>query len=252
MNILQEIFTDHYEEIKYTLHPRPAEMENIDKMINCGDPSFGGAMYGCTNCGNLKFVPFRCHNRFCPICGNKYSMERTTSMSFKLINVRHRHCVFTIDASLRDFFLQDRSLLNCLFHSVSSVVLRLFSKMNKHKNFTPGFIMVLHTFGRDLKWNPHIHCLISEGGYSDDAFWRNVSHFNYTFLRNAFRSFNRWRTAILSSFGYDPHIKEEPYHEKEDQRATRKIYFKSSRRYDIRGHSPYERGEPAGYGLFPK
>ena len=31
--------------------------------------------------------------------------------------------------------------------------------------------MVLHTFGRDLKWNPHIHCLISEGGYSyDDVF----------------------------------------------------------------------------------
>ena len=206
MNILQEIFTDHYEEIKYTLHPRPAEMENIDKMINCGDPSYGGAMYGCTHCGNLKFVPFRCHSRFCPTCGNKYSMDRTTSMSFKLVNVRHRHCVFTIDASLRDFFLQDRSLLNCLFHSVSSVVLRLFSKMNKHKNFTPGFIMVLHTFGRDLKWNPHIHCLISEGGYSDDAFWRNVSHFNYTFLRNAFRSFNRWRTAILSSFGYDPLI----------------------------------------------
>ena len=144
-------------------------MENIDKMVNCGDPSSGGAMYGCTNCGNLKFVPFRCHSRFCPICGNKYSMDRTTSMSFKLVNVRHRHCVFTIDASLRDFFLQDRSLLNCLFHSVSSVVLRLFSKMNKHKNFTPGFIMVLHTFGRDLKWNPHIHCLISEGGYSDDA-----------------------------------------------------------------------------------
>ena len=188
MNILQEIFTDHYEKIKYTLHPRPAEMENIDKMINCGNPSYGSAMYGCTHCGNLKFVPFRCHSRFCPTCGNKYSMDRTTSMSFKLVNVRHRHCVFTIDASLRDFFLQDRSLLNCLFHSVSSVVLRLFSKMNKHKNFTPGFIMALHTFGRDLKWNPHIHCLISEGGYSDDAFWRNVSHFNYTFLRNAFRT----------------------------------------------------------------
>ena len=79
MNILQEIFTDHYEEIKYTLHPRPAEMENIDKMINCGDPSYGGAMYGCIHCGNLKFVPFRCHSRFCPTCGNKYSMDRTTS-----------------------------------------------------------------------------------------------------------------------------------------------------------------------------
>ena len=145
-------------------------MENIDKMIHCGDPSFGGAMYGCPHCGKLKFVPFRCHSRFCPTCGNKYAMDRTTSMSFKLVNVTHRHCVFTIDENLREFFLKDRSLLDCLFHSVNSVITRMFFKMNKSKNFTPGFIMVLHTFGRDLKWNPHIHCLISEGGYSDDGF----------------------------------------------------------------------------------
>ena len=202
MNVLQQIFTDYYEEIEYTLHPRKTEIENIDKMIHCGDPSFGGAMYGCPHCGNLKFVPFRCHSRFCPTCGNKYAMERTTSMSFKLVNVTHRHCVFTIDKSLREFFLKDRSLLDYLFHSANSVITRMFYKMNKSKNFTPGFIMVLHTFGRDLKWNPHIHCLISEGGYSDDGFWRNVKHFDYTFLRNAFRTalLNEMESKIGSSF----------------------------------------------------
>ena len=202
MNVLQQIFTDYYEEIEYTLHPRKTEMENIDKMIHCGDPSFGGAMYGCPHCGKLKFVPFRCHSRFCPTCGNKYAMERTTSMSFKLVNVTHRHCVFTIDKSLREFFLKDRSLLDCLFHSANSVITRMFYKMNKSKNFTPGFIMVLHTFGRVLKWNPHIHCLISEGGYSDDGFWRNVKHFDYTFLRNAFRTalLNEMESKIGSSF----------------------------------------------------
>ena len=202
MNVLQQIFTDYYEEIEYTRHPRKTEMENIDKMIHCGDPSFGGAMYGCPHCGNLKFVPFRCHSRFCPTCGNKYAMERTTSMSFKLVNVTHRHCVFTIDKSLREFFLKDRSLLDCLFHSANSVITRMFYKMNKSKNFTPGFIMVLHTFGRDLKWNPHIHCLISEGGYSDDGVWRNVKHFDYTFLRNAFRTalLNEMESKIGSSF----------------------------------------------------
>ena len=188
MNILQRIFTDHYEEIIYTLHPRKTEIDNIDKMIHCGDPSFGGAMFACPSCGKLKFVPFRCHSRFCPTCGNKYSMQRTTSMSFKLINVVHRHCVFTIDAQLRDFFLLDRSLLDCLFHAVNSVVSRMLFNLHKSLNFTPGFIMVLHTFGRDLKWNPHIHCLISEGAYSDNGFWRNVHHFNYTFLRNSFRT----------------------------------------------------------------
>lgn len=42
-------------------------MENIDKMLNCGEPSFGDVMYICTHRGKFKFVPFRCHSRFCPI-----------------------------------------------------------------------------------------------------------------------------------------------------------------------------------------
>ena len=64
MNILQTIFNDHYEEMLYILHPRQAVIDNVDKMINCGDPAFGGAMYACSKCGNLKFVPFRCRRDF--------------------------------------------------------------------------------------------------------------------------------------------------------------------------------------------
>ena len=176
----------------YELHPRQSVIENVNRMINCGDPSFGGVMYGCTSCGTLKFAPFRCHSRFCPTCGTKYSIDRATSMSFKIVNVQHRHCVFTIDSELRPFFLQDRSLLGLLFDAVQSVILRMFHKENKTEKFTPGFICVLHTFGRDLKWNPHIHCLVSEGGIGKSGLWRANKHFNYTFLRNAFR------TALLN------------------------------------------------------
>ena len=202
MNTLQSIFTDYYEHIIYELHPRPAVIENVNKMIHCGDSSHGGAMYGCPHCGNLKFVPFRCKSRFCPSCGNKYNQLRSFHMACKLVSCTHRHCVFTIPEELRTYFLTDRPLLSCLFHSVRDVVLRMFSKMNKAENFTPGFICVLHTFGRDLKWNPHIHCLISEGGYSDDGLWRHVKHFNYTYLRNAFRTalLNEMESRIGSSF----------------------------------------------------
>ena len=202
MNILQEIFRDHYEEILYTLHPRPTEIENIDKMINCGDPAFGGAMYGCPECGHLHFVPFRCHSRFCPTCGNLYARKRATAMAGKLINCNHRHCVFTIPEELRPYFLEDRSRLDCLFNAVRSVVLRMFHRLNKSRNFVPGFICVLHTFGRPLEWNPHIHCLISEGGFSDDGFWRKVTHFNYTYLRNSFRTalLNELESQIGPSF----------------------------------------------------
>ena len=137
-------------------------------------------------------------------------MERTTSMSFKLVNVSHRHCVFTIAQNLRDFFLQDRALLNCLFHAVNSVISRMFFKMNKSKNFTPGFIMILHTFDRDLKWNPHIpekhFKMIRYGGLcarhrkTDAKLFRVISKNKH----RIYRSFYQWRTAILSSFGYDP------------------------------------------------
>ena len=137
MNILQKIFIEHYEEMIYLQHPRDAIVENVEKMIHCGDPSYGGAMYICPNCGNFKFTAFRCHSRFCPTCGNMYSIDRTTAMSFKIIDVQHRHCVFTIDDSLRPFFLKDRSLLNCLFSAVNSVISRMFHKENKSELFTP-------------------------------------------------------------------------------------------------------------------
>ena len=166
-------------------------MENIDKMLNCGNPSFGGAMYVCTTCHNMKFVPFHCKSRFCPTCGVKYSQERSTSMAFKLVNCTHRHCVFTIDEKLRHFFLEDRSLLNCLFRAVQSVILHMFNKINKSQNFVPGFICVLHTFGRPLEWNPHIHCILSESG---------IHKSKHRFIK----SFTKWRQDILLSFGYDP------------------------------------------------
>ena len=92
MNILQSIFTDYYEHIIYELHSRPAVIENVNKMIHCGDSSHGGAMYDCPHCGNLKFVPFRCKSRFCPSCGNKYNQLRSFHMSCKLVSCVHRHC----------------------------------------------------------------------------------------------------------------------------------------------------------------
>jgi len=147
------------------LHPRTSVIENINRMINCGDPAFGGVMYGCADCGTLKFAAFRCHSRFCTTCGTKYSIDRTTSMSFKIINVQHRHCVFTIDSELRHFFLKDRSLLGLLFSAVQSVILHMFHKENKTESFTPGFICVLHTspnmlllsYMEEITMSKHLH-----------------------------------------------------------------------------------------------
>ena len=70
--IVKKTYIIYYEIIEYDLKPRPVVMENIEKVINCGDPSYGGAMYICTHCKNWKFVPFRCHvvvKHFCNTYG---------------------------------------------------------------------------------------------------------------------------------------------------------------------------------------
>ncbi|WP_416387950.1 transposase zinc-binding domain-containing protein [Enterocloster citroniae] len=172
---------------KYVIRPGKNVLDNIDRTIHCHDPSYGGAFFACPHCGILKFGPFSRKSRFCPSCGNTYNQKRAFRMSCKLVSCNHRHCVFTIPEELRSFFLMDHSLLNCLFHSVRNVILRMFFKLNKSEHFTPGFICVLHTFGRDLKWNPHTHALISEGGASNFTSWRPNTHFDYVFLHLAFR-----------------------------------------------------------------
>lgn len=75
-------------------------------------------------------------------------------------------------------------------------------KENKSELFTPGFICVLHTFGRDLKCNPHIHCLVSEGGIGNSLRWRHKKHFNYKLLRDSFQTalLNELHSRIGDSF----------------------------------------------------
>ncbi len=159
-NIIQQMCLEHYEEIIYGLHPRPVVLDNIDRLLKCGDPDYGGALYICPCCGEIKYVPYRCHSKLCSTCGAMYSLKRAQAMQSIMIDVTHRHIVFTIDEELRPYFLKDRSLLNLLFDSVEEVLSRCFQKFARKTQkeiLHPGFVMTLHTFGRPLEWNPHIH-----------------------------------------------------------------------------------------------
>ena len=120
-------------------------------------------------------------------------MDRALEISSKLINCKHRHMVFTIPKELRSYFFKDYKLLDLLFKAVEDTLRFYFFKRAKSKKFKPGVVLVLHTFGRDLKWNPHIHCLVTEGASSNikdcpkSDIWIKLTYFNYESLRKSFR-----------------------------------------------------------------
>src|SRR5574344_1472526 len=164
---LKGIFSDYWDSFlifakKRNLTIRAVVIRDVDRMIKCKTPALGFSLYKCPNCGNEKVVPHTCKSRFCNSCGIKYVKERALSIESKLITGTHRHLVFTISDILWPLFLKDRNRLNFMFEAVSKTLLSWYNEKYKHLNLKPGFILTLHTFGRDDKWNVHIHCLLSE------------------------------------------------------------------------------------------
>ena len=86
------------------------------------------------------------------------------------------------------FFKKIGLYLIFLFDDVFSTILSWFYEQNHKENFTPGFISTLHTFGRDLKWNPHIHVLITEGVAGNFTPWKKFVVFPFIMLRNLFQN----------------------------------------------------------------
>lgn len=189
---IKQIFRDHWTAFILQFHKiRPVVIREVSRMLSCGDPSMGYALYVCPSCGAYKFVPFRCHSRFCNTCGVAYQSDRSDSISLKLVNCRHRHVVFTIPEELRPYFRADRKLLHVLFRSSAQVIHDWLLKQNKKEQFTAGMVVGLHTFGRDLKWNPHIHMLLTEGAVGRFTKWKDIHHIPFTMLRK------RWQTTLL-------------------------------------------------------
>lgn len=70
------------------------------------------------------------------------------------------------------------------YNKKSKKLVKYVSKVVK----TPGFIAFLHTFGRDLKWNPHIHVLIAEIELCSNGLIRKHGYFDFDALSKRFQT----------------------------------------------------------------
>ncbi len=87
--------------------------------------------------------------------------------------VAYHHLVFTIPWQLRAICLLNRAvILNILF---SAAAMSLLSWTKDNGGYITGIYIVLHTFGSDIKFHPHLHILITAGGLSlDHQHWINA------------------------------------------------------------------------------
>jgi hypothetical protein len=190
---IKSILEDHWNGFLslYGKRVRKNVKKEVEKVLNCKDIRNGYIEFKCDNCNTTKKVGFTCKSRFCTSCGKIYTDNWIENMLGNLINVKHRHMVFTIPEELRKFFGTDRERLKILPKSAAKAVTSWMHSLNKTEQFTPGIVTVIHTFGRDLKWNPHVHMMITEGGKGNVSEWRHIRYFSYEGLRK------RWQKVLL-------------------------------------------------------
>jgi hypothetical protein len=190
----------------YSHRIRPSVIENVNKVVCCGTGSLGFSLFSC-HCGNSLSVPFTCKSRFCSRCGKVACdnwMKRV--ISWALPDMRYRHIVFTIPEELRlTLILNRKAGLDSLFIASKNTLIQVF-----HDKFdcVPGIISIVHTFGSDIKWNPHVHVIITSGGVSSDKkSWIWTDFIPYSLLRTAWKThlintLRRWAKSVHSPNEY--------------------------------------------------
>ena len=176
------------------------------KMLKYKKLELGMSYYECENCGNFHITFHTCKSSFCPTCGKKRRNQIAANVSRKIkrrnqiaanvsrkiINVPHRQLVFTLPKELRGYFRLYKDLLSILFEAANESLVNIL-KNHAPKKFREekrkiGAICFLYTFGRDLKWHPHIHVLFAE----KDIF----EEFRGLFIRNSEYFVGNWRVRV--------------------------------------------------------
>jgi hypothetical protein len=143
----------------------------------------GCHLFKCPDCDTVKVVPHSCKSVFCSSCGKVRTDAWCKELLSDLLEVKYRHLVFTLPWEIRLPIQDNRKiLLPVIFRAAARAILSLTSGLpipksregkkyikSRKRKYVPGVMVVLHTFGSDLKWNVHVHVVVTCGGLSLDG-----------------------------------------------------------------------------------
>ena len=156
----------------------------LRRLMICRTAALGYHLYRCSDqdCGHIQYRYHSCRDRHCPNCGALKKQEWIEARMQELLPVKYYHVVFTLPHELNSLVLGHRKLLFKLLFDASSQTLLTFAKDPQYLAAVPGIISVLHTWGQQLSFHPHIHCIVSGGGITKDNTWKETKKNHYRFL----------------------------------------------------------------------
>ena len=167
-----DLFRDYGEQYIRLFKPSAHAIKLIRAIRLCKTPALGGKIIICKDCGNKKKIFKSCGHSQCPLCQYNKRLQWQDKLSLKLFNVPYSHTIFTIPHELDSLCKSNKkAMYNMIMRAAWKCIKELCSEED-NLGALPGMISVLHTFGSDMKFHLHVHCLITFGGIDDNGKWR--------------------------------------------------------------------------------
>ena len=143
-------------------------------LLACRTAVLGGHVQGCPD-GHVQRVWYNsCRHRLCPQCAWLQVERWLSRQKARLLACDHYHVIFTLPDELRGLWLANITVMTqLLFATVRETLCELLGD-EKYLGAQPGIIAALHTWSQTLVFHPHLHCLVTGGGLTDEGQWRAV------------------------------------------------------------------------------
>jgi hypothetical protein len=161
---LAEIFRQHGPAYRQA-HPLPVHHRRVMRAIEaCRTPELGGVVEFCDHCQHTHTRYRSCRDRHCPKCQGAARQKWLRQRTAELLPIPYFHVVFTLPEPIAAIALQNQKSLYRILFRITAQTLLSVAADPKRLGVESGFFCVLHTWGQNLHFHPHLHCVVPGGG----------------------------------------------------------------------------------------
>lgn len=138
-------------------------------LASCRTAQLGGHVDVCQGCRHERQSYNSCRDRHCPKCQGTERARWLEQRLARLLPVPYFHVVFTVPSELAPVILRNKRLGYATLFAAASETLKTIARDPKRLGAQLAITAVLHSWGQNLLFHPHLHCVVSGGGLSPDG-----------------------------------------------------------------------------------
>ena len=136
------------------------QLRVISAIERCRTAALGGHLEQCDQCHFQRIAYNSCRDRHCPKCQSLARAQWIEDRQAELLDTQYFHVVFTVPEEIAAIAYQNKKVVYDILFRTTSETLRTIAADPKHLGAEIGFFAVLHTWGQNLMFHPHLHCVV--------------------------------------------------------------------------------------------